>query len=105
MLKNSIFESREFTSNRMHVQLVHESENVKVMNFNLKAGQELPVHSHNIDGELVLVVLSGEGELLSDGGAVTNLAKGDVIICEIKVPHGVRASKDMSLVVTIAPPI
>jgi len=105
MLKNSIPESREFTPNRMHVQLVHESENVKVMNFNLKAGQEMPVHSHNIDGELVLVVLSGEGDLLSDSGEVATLNEGEVIICEIRVPHGVRASKDMSLVVTFAPPI
>ncbi|SIN68963.1 cupin domain-containing protein [Halodesulfovibrio marinisediminis] len=105
MRKNRIPESRSFTPDRMHVQLVHESENVKVMNFNLKAGQEMPVHSHNIDGELVMVVLSGEGELLGESGVLDSIAAGDVLICEIKVPHGVRASKDMSLVVTIAPPI
>lgn len=105
MLKNSIPESRSFNPDRMHVQLVHESENVKVMNFNLKAGQEMPVHSHNLDGELVMVVLSGEGSLLGEHGVLGSIAAGDVLICEIKVPHGVRASKDMSLVVTIAPPI
>lgn len=105
MRKNRIPESRSFNPDRMHVQLVHESEHVKVMNFNLKAGQEMPVHSHNLDGELVMVVLSGEGELLGKDGALDTIAAGDVLICEIKVPHGVRASKDMSLVVTIAPPI
>ncbi|MEZ0576432.1 cupin domain-containing protein [Halodesulfovibrio aestuarii] len=105
MHKNSIPESRSFNPDRMHVQLVHESENVKVMNFNLKAGQEMPVHSHNLDGELVMVVLSGEGQLLGEHGVLDSITAGDVLICEIKVPHGVRASKDMSLVVTIAPPI
>jgi len=105
MHKNRIHESRSFNPDRMHVQLVHESEHVKVMNFNLKAGQEMPVHSHNLDGELVLVVLSGEGQLMGEFGVLDALTAGDVIICEIKVPHGVKATKDMSLVVTIAPPI
>ena len=105
MRKNSIPQTREFKPNKMHVQLVHESENVKVMNFNLKAGQELPVHSHDIDGELVLTVLSGEGQLLGEHGVLDSLAPGDVIICEIRIPHGARATTDMSLVVTIAPPI
>lgn len=106
MRKNSIPKTREFRPERMQVQLVHESENVKVLNFNLKAGQELPVHSHDIDGELVLTVLSGEGELLGQNGVLDTLTAGDVIICEIRIPHGVRATtEDMSIVVTIAPPI
>ena len=105
MQKNRIPESRNFNPDRMDVQLVHESEFVKVMNFNLKAGQELPVHSHDIEGELVMVVLSGEGHLLGEQGALDEIKEGDVLMCEIRIPHGVRASKDMSLVVTIAPPI
>ncbi|MCT4536245.1 cupin domain-containing protein [Halodesulfovibrio sp.] len=105
MRKNSITESRSFNPSRMHVQLVHESEHVKVMNFNLKAGQEMPVHSHHLEGELVMVVLNGNGELLGEHGPLDAIKTGDVLICEIKEPHGVRASTDMSLVVTIAPPI
>ncbi|MCG8529650.1 MAG: cupin domain-containing protein [Desulfovibrionales bacterium] len=105
MHKSCILESRVFNPDRMDVQVVYESEHVKVINFNLKAGQDLPVHSHNLDGELVLVVLSGEGDLLGANGPVTPLKVGDVLTCGIKTPHGVHAEKDMSLIVTIAPPI
>lgn len=84
--------------------LVHESEHMKVINFNFKAGQGLPLHSHNIEGELVLAVLSGEGEFLSQDGKVPAKA-GDVLVCPIATPHGVGALTDMRVLVTIAPPI
>lgn len=84
--------------------LVHESEHTKVINFNFKAGQGLPLHSHNIEGELVLTILSGEGEFLSKDGKVPAKA-GDVLVCPIATPHGVGALTDMRVLVTIAPPI
>lgn len=84
--------------------VVHESEFVKVINFNFKAGQGLPIHSHNIEGELVLAVLEGEGEFLSKDGKVPAKA-GDTLICPIATPHGVGAKTDMRVLVTIAPPI
>lgn len=85
--------------------LVHESENMKVINFNFKAGQGLPLHSHNIEGELVLAILSGEGEFLSKDGGKTPAKAGDVLVCPIAIPHGVGAHTDMRVLVTIAPPI
>lgn len=84
--------------------IVHESEFVKVINFNFKAGQGLPLHSHNIEGELVLTILEGTGEFLSADGKVPAKA-GDVLVCPIAVPHGVGAQTDMRVLVTIAPPI
>ncbi len=84
--------------------VVHESEFVKVINFNFKAGQGLPIHSHNIDGELVLSILEGEGEFLSKDGKVPAKA-GDTLVCPIATPHGVGAKTDMRVLVTIAPPI
>jgi len=84
--------------------LVHESEFAKVINFNFKAGQGLPLHSHDIEGELVLTVLEGTGEFLSKDGKVPAKA-GDVLICPIAVPHGVGALTDMRVLVTITPPI
>lgn len=84
--------------------VVHESEFVKVINFSFKAGQGLPLHSHNIEGELVLTILEGSGEFLSQDGKVPAKA-GDVLICPIAVPHGVGALTDMRVLVTIAPPI
>lgn len=84
--------------------LVHESENMKVINFNFKAGQGLPLHSHQIEGELVLTILEGEGEFLAQDGTIPAKA-GDVLVCPIAVPHGVGATTDMRVLVTIAPPI
>jgi quercetin dioxygenase-like cupin family protein len=86
------------------MNVVHESEFAKVINFNFKAGQGLPLHSHKIEGELVLTVLSGEGEFLSEAGKVPAKA-GDTLICPIATPHGVGATSDMRVLVTIAPPI
>ncbi len=85
--------------------LVHESEFMKVINFNFKAGQKLPVHSHDLEGELTLTILEGEGEFLADGGATMPAHTGDVLVSQIAEPHGVRAITDMRVLVVIAPPI
>ena len=84
--------------------LVHESEFMKVINFNFKAGQGLPVHSHNLEGELVICILEGEGHFLSADAQIPAKA-GDTLVCPIAVPHGVSATTDMRVLVTIAPPI
>lgn len=85
--------------------LVHDSPYMKVINFNFKAGQELPIHSHEIEGQLTIAVLEGEGEFLGKDGAALPAAPGNVLISDISEPHGIRASSDMRVLVTIAPPI
>ncbi len=85
--------------------LVHDSPYFKILNFNFKAGQELPVHAHDIEGQVSLTVLEGEGEFLGKDGATVPAKKGDVLISEIAEPHGIRAKTDLRLLVTIAPPI
>ena len=85
--------------------LVHDSAYMKVINFNFKAGQELPIHSHEIDGQLTIAVLEGEGEFLGKDGVALPAAPGCVLISDISEPHGIRAASDMRVLVTIAPPI
>ena len=85
--------------------LVHDSPYFKILNFNFKAGQELPIHSHDIEGQVSIAVLEGEGEFLGDKGAVLPAKPGNVLISEISEPHGLRAKTDMRVLVTIAPPI
>lgn len=99
-----VFQDTPFSASSFTRALVHDSENFKIINFNFEPGQELPVHSHDIDGELSIVVLSGEGQFLSDGEPVP-ANTGDVLVCPIAVPHGIRAISRMSVIVTIAPPI
>ena len=85
--------------------LVHDSPFFKILNFNFKAGQELPIHSHDIEGQVSIVILEGEGEFLGDEGALLPAKPGNVLISEISEPHGLRANTDMRVLVTIAPPI
>lgn len=104
MKKVAIFDEAKFTDLTFHSFLVHDSENFKIINFNFKAGQTMPIHSHEIEGELSILVLSGEGEFLSEDDAIP-AKTGDVLVSDISEPHGVRAITDMRVLVTIAPPI
>ncbi|RJX36225.1 MAG: cupin [Desulfurivibrio sp.] len=85
--------------------LVHDSAYFKIINFNLKAGQTFPVHSHQIEGQLSMLVLSGTGAFLGQGDAAMPAKPGDILISDISEPHGARAITDMRILVTIAPPI
>ncbi|NLI82690.1 MAG: cupin domain-containing protein [Deltaproteobacteria bacterium] len=105
MKKVNVFESNSFDAKSMKRLLVHDSPYFKVLNFNFKAGQELPVHSHDIEGEVSLTVLEGEGEFLGKDGISIPARTGDVLICPISEPHGVKAKSDLRILVTIAPPI
>ncbi len=100
-----LYEANDFSDKGMKKLLVHDSPYFKILNFNFRAGQELPVHHHEIDGQLSIVVLEGEGEFLGAKGAALPARAGDVLISEIAEPHGIRAASDMRVVVTIAPPI
>ena len=85
--------------------LVEDSEFFKIINFNLEAGVTFPVHSHDLDGELSIQVLEGNGYFLGEGDAKIPAEKGDILISEIREPHGVKAETKMRILVTIAPPI
>jgi quercetin dioxygenase-like cupin family protein len=105
MKKINLYEASGFSEASMKRFLVHDSPYFKILNFNFKAGQELPVHSHDIEGQLSIVVIEGEGEFLGQDQADMFAQPGDVLISDISEPHGVRAKSDMRILVTIAPPI
>ena len=105
MKKIEVFKENGFSEKAMTNFLIHDSPYMKVINFNFKAGQELPIHSHDIEGQLCLVVLTGSGEFLGEADSAMPAEPGDVLISDISEPHGVRATTDMRVMVTIAPPI
>ena len=105
MQKINLFESNGFDEKNFKRLLVHESPDMKILNFNFKAGQELPIHSHDLDGEVSLVVIEGEGEFLGKDNLSIPARTGDVLVSQIREPHGLRAKTDLRLLVTIAPPI
>jgi len=99
-------ETNEFTPGAMkRFFLVEDSEFFKIINFNLDAGVVFPVHSHDLDGELSIQVVEGNGYFLGEGDTKIPAETGDILISEIREPHGVEAETNMRIVVTIAPPI
>jgi quercetin dioxygenase-like cupin family protein len=101
----NLYDESDFSEKAFSKFLVHDSPYFKIINFNFKAGQELPVHSHDIEGQLSLVIIEGEGEFLGKDDTAVPAKAGDVAISEIAEPHGLRAKTDLRLLVTIAPPI
>jgi quercetin dioxygenase-like cupin family protein len=101
----NLFQESGFNDLSRKKFLVHDSPYFKILNFNFQPGQELPVHSHEVEGQLSILVLEGEGEFLGAEGATLPAQTGDVLVAEIAEPHGIRASTQMRVIVTIAPPI
>ncbi len=99
-------ETNEFKSDAMkRFFLIDKSEFFKIINFNLDAGVTFPVHSHDLDGELSIHVIKGKGWFLGENDTRIPAGEGDILISEIREPHGVLADTKMRIVVTIAPPI
>jgi quercetin dioxygenase-like cupin family protein len=104
MRKENIIEKNGFRDDRCSTFLVHDTPYLKILSFNFRAGQELPLHAHDAEGQVSIAILAGEGEFLAEGGALPARA-GDVLVCDIARPHGLRAASDLRALVTIAPPI
>jgi quercetin dioxygenase-like cupin family protein len=102
--KINLYDENDFNDLHMKRLLVHDSPYFKILNFNFKPGQELPIHSHDVEGQLSITVLEGEGEFLGKNASLPARA-GDVLVCDISEPHGIRAREKMRVLVTIAPPI
>jgi len=105
MKKINVYQANDFGEQGFTRALLHDSPYFKILNFNFKAGQELPIHSHDVEGQLSLTVLEGEGEYLGKDGISLPAKTGDVLVCDISEPHGLRAKTNLRLLVTIAPPI
>jgi len=105
MRRIEVLKEGTFSEKGMQKVLIHDSPYFRVLNFNFKSGQELGIHSHDTDGQLSIVVLEGEGEFLGKDGLTLPANTGDVLISDIREPHGILAISDMRVIVTIAPPV
>ena len=105
MKKIELDTTRQFNPLGMQNFVVHDSEFFKIINFNIAAGRLFPIHSHDLDGQVSIHVIEGSGEFLGGQDTVIPAKSGDILISDIREPHGVKAETDMRIVVTIAPPI
>lgn len=100
----ALAESNIFQADGIKKFLVHDSPSFRIINFNIAAGQTFPVHSHEVEGQLTMQVIEGNGEFLGADNQAIPAKAGDILICDISAPHGARAISDMRILVTIAPP-
>lgn len=104
MEKINVFEQGTFRESGLGRLLVHESPYFKILNFNFNPGQGLPLHSHDLEGQVSIAVIEGEGAFLGKDASIPAKA-GDILVCDIAEPHGIQADTRMRILVTIAPPI
>ena len=97
-------ETRIFEEKGLKRFLLHDAPYFRILNFNLQAGQIFPVHHHPAEGQVSIHVIDGTGQFLGENGAAIPAVAGDILVCDISEPHGVKADTDMRILVTIAPP-
>ena len=69
MKVSDLKKTNEFEEKRMNKFLIHDSPWFRIINFNLPAGVTFPVHSHELEGQLSIQVIEGEGFFLGAEGA------------------------------------
>ncbi len=97
-------EHRVFEEKGIKRFLLHDSPFVRILNFNLQAGQIFPVHRHPSEGQVSIQVVEGNGWFLGQEEIAISAMAGDILVSDIDEPHGVKADSDMRILVTIAPP-
>lgn len=95
-------DTAKFSPDKPYRQLLYDSPNLRVLVFNFEPGQELPVHSHNADSEVSLLILEGEGIFLGGPEEITVKA-GNLEIMPVTEPHGFKATSRARLLVFISP--
>ncbi len=101
-MKNiNLQEVNKFSADKPYRELLYDSPNLRVLAFNFEPGQELPVHSHPADSDVILMVLEGEGEFT--GSNQMPAKTGQIQIMPVCEPHGLKAHTRMRLLVLIAP--
>jgi quercetin dioxygenase-like cupin family protein len=94
-------EFTKFDPGKMHRELLYDSPNLRVLSFNFEPGQELPVHSHEVDSEVTLLILEGEGEFT--GAHPMPARAGTLQIMSVNEAHGLKAKTRLRLLVFITP--
>ena len=93
-----------FRNKRFFHDIVHDSPYCKVIIYCFEPGQELPVHKHPADSQLVIIVLEGKGVFIN-GKEDIPAGEGQISVGMVSTPHGVRAITRMRILVMIAPTI
>ena len=90
----------QFSDERYTSQLLQETDEMRVVLFGLRAGQEVPPHTSECQVHMYCV--SGQGSI-SVGDQETEARAGTLAFCPPHEMHGFTAQEDMSVLVLITP--
>ena len=96
----NILEKLDFASDHPGKKLVHNSDNMRVVRFCLKAGQEIEPHS--AEPEVLMLVLKGKG-VFTVGEKKIDVSAGSMAVCRSMEEHGIEAKEDLVVMAVIAP--
>ncbi len=89
-----------FRDDRPASELLFDSDDVRVVRFAVKAGQEIKPHT---SASIVnMLIVSGSGTI-GVGDEKVSGGPGTLAVCPFKVPHGFTAQTDMVLAAFITP--
>lgn len=94
-------EKAAFDPARFAAKALFESPDMKVIQAAFKAGQFIPVHAPDVN--VVIYVLSGEGEVVA-GEERRKVRQGDLVVVPRKMKRGIRAKTEMVILHVVAPP-
>jgi quercetin dioxygenase-like cupin family protein len=93
-------EVTDFDPARPKSQVLVDTPQARVMLFCLEEGQQVPTHGS--DSAVVFYTVAGEGTA-SIGDEVIELRPGQLVECPPKLPHGLKGSRGLVVLATIAP--
>lgn len=94
-------EKASFDPARFAAKALYECPEMKVVQAAFRPGQFIPVHSPDVN--VVLYVLSGEGEVVA-GETRRRVKEGDLVVVPRKMKRGVRAKTEMVVLHVVSPP-
>ncbi len=93
-------EKVEFDAKRFLAKPLFECDEMKVVRASFRAGQFIPVHAPDVN--VVLYVLSGEGEVVA-GEERRKVREWDLVVVPRRMKRGVRAKTDMTILHVVSP--
>lgn len=100
MESHSLPQLKGFSPQQPRVNLLHNSEQMRVVLFGFLPGQEMAPHS--VESEISFYILEGEGRVLV-GKEESPVSSGTLVFCPPGALHGLKATTNLVVLATISP--
>ncbi len=96
----NILEKVSFLPDKPRKELIFNSKNMRVVLFNIDAGQNVPLHVS--ESEVLMYLVDGKGSF-TVGERTDPVEKGSFVVCKENEPHGMKADLSMTVLAVISP--